>query len=260
MGYTIIKQINKVRIIKINRPKVQNAVNFDLVTQLKEDFKESESSKEVSVIIITGEGHDSFSAGGDIKYVINLNPNEAIQYSNHVHELLNQIERLDKPVIAAINGFALGGGCQISLACDLRYASINAKIGQPEVRLGICPGWGGTQRLGRIVGFSKAKELIFTGKIIDASEAFRINLVNKVVALNKEEQQKVNQNEISIKSALNEKLITECITLAETMERFDFNSLKILKVLTNKAQDMNNNVGLYLERLAYLSSLHSKHQ
>lgn len=117
-----------------------------------------------------------------------MSPNEAIRYANHVHELLNQIEGLAKPVIAAINGYALGGGCQIALACDMRIVSAIAKIGQPEVKIGISPGWGGTQRLSRVVGLSKAKELIYTGKIIDANEAHRIKLVNKVVKLDDNEK------------------------------------------------------------------------
>jgi 3-hydroxypropionyl-coenzyme A dehydratase len=257
LGYTIVEQRDKISIIKINRPEARNAVNYELVTQLKEDFAEAESNEKVSVVIITGEGHDSFSAGGDIKYVSTLNPNEAIQYSTHVHGLLNQIEELNKPVIAAINGYALGGGCQISLACDIRYATMKSKLGQPEVKLGICPGWGGTQRLARLIGVSRAKELIFTGKIIDATEAFRINLINKVIYINEDEQENMNFKEESLKVALNERLIDECIILAETMTKRDSNALKMLKSLTNKVRDTNISTGTYLERLAFFSYLFS---
>jgi 3-hydroxypropionyl-coenzyme A dehydratase len=255
LSYTIVEQRDNIILIKINRPEARNAVNYELVTQLKEDFAEAESNEKVSVVIITGEGHDSFSAGGDIKYVSNLTPHEAIQYSSHVHELLNQIEELNKPVIAAINGYALGGGCQISLACDIRYATMKSKLGQPEVKLGICPGWGGTQRLARLIGVSRAKELIFTGKIIDATEAFRINLVNKVIYIDENKQKKMNFKEEDLKVVLNERLIDECINLAETMTRLDSNALKILKSLTNKARDLNTSSGKYLERLAFLSYL-----
>jgi 3-hydroxypropionyl-coenzyme A dehydratase len=145
--YTITEQRGNIRIIKINRPEVHNAINFDLVTELKREISLCETNEKISAVILTGEGSTAFSAGGDLKHVIKMSPNEAIHYANHVHELLNHIEGLAKPVIAAINGFALGGGCQIALACDIRIASINAKIGQPEVKIGISPGWGGTQRL-----------------------------------------------------------------------------------------------------------------
>ena len=190
--YIITEQRENTRIIKINRPEVYNAINFDLVTELKREICLCETNEKICAVILTGEGFNSFSAGGDLKNVIKMSPNDAIQYANHVHELLNIIEGLAKPVLAAINGFALGGGCQIALACDLRIASSNAKIGQPEVKIGISPGWGGTQRLSRIVGISKAKELIYTGKIIDANEAYNIKLINKIVRLNDDEKQKDN--------------------------------------------------------------------
>lgn len=253
MGSTIVKQIGKTKLIKINRPEAKNAVNYELVTQLKQDFAEAEFDDTISTVIITGAGYDSFSAGGDLKFVINLTPHEAIRYSTHVHELLNQIENLNKPVIAAINGYALGGGCQLSLACDIRYATMYSKLGQPEVKLGICPGWGGTQRLTRLVGISRAKELIFTGKIIDATEALKINLVNKVIYIDKMDQDKIEINKDFLKTALNERLIEECLSLADYIAEFQSDWLKILKSLANKARDSNIDTGIYLERLALSS-------
>ena len=132
------------------------------------------------MIILIGEGK-AFVAGADIEQMSSINPNRAREFANHGMELMTYIENLEKPVIAAVNGFALGGGCELALACDLRIASSKAKFGQPEVGLGITPGFGGTQRLSRLIGSSNAKLLIYTGNIIDANEAYRMGLVNSVV-------------------------------------------------------------------------------
>jgi 3-hydroxypropionyl-coenzyme A dehydratase len=248
--YIITEQRENTRIIKINRPEVYNAINFDLVTELKREICLCETNEKICAVILTGEGLNSFSAGGDLKNVIKMSPNDAIQYANHVHELLNLIEGLAKPVLAAINGFALGGGCQMALACDLRIASSNAKIGQPEVKIGISPGWGGTQRLSRIVGISKAKELIYTGKIIDANEAYNIKLINKIVRLNDDEKQKDNpivENLILLK----EKLLRECVSIAESINNGYPIVTKTCKVLINKARDADSDTGLLLEYLAF---------
>ena len=248
--YIITEQRENARIIKINRPEVYNAINFDLVTELKREICLCETNEKIFAVILTGEGLNSFSAGGDLKNVIKMSPNDAIQYANHVHELLNLIEGLAKPVLAAINGYALGGGCQIALACDLRIASSNAKIGQPEVKIGISPGWGGTQRLSRIVGISKAKELIYTGKIIDANEAYNIKLINKIVRLNDDEKQKDNpivENLILLK----EKLLRECVSIAESINNGYPIVTKTCKVLINKARDADSDTGLLLEYLAF---------
>jgi len=248
--YIITEQRENTRIIKINRPEVYNAINFDLVTELKREICLCETNEKICAVILTGEGLNSFSAGGDLKNVIKMSPNDAIQYANHVHELLNLIEGLAKPVLAAINGYALCGGCQIALACDLRIASSNAKIGQPEVKIGISPGWGGTQRLSRIVGISKAKELIYTGKIIDANEAYNIKLINKIVRLNDDEKQKDNpivENLILLK----EKLLRECVSIAESINNGYPIVTKTCKVLINKARDADSDTGLLLEYLAF---------
>src|SRR5829696_446858 len=135
-------------------------------SQINDDIASAEDK--IKVIIITGAGEKSFCAGGDIRYVANIDPIEAEIYATYMHGLLNKIENIEKPVIAAINGYALGGGCQLALACDIRIASSNAKLGQTEVTIGVPPGWGGTQRLLRIVGPAKAKELIYTGKMMTA--------------------------------------------------------------------------------------------
>src|SRR5918998_6378360 len=172
-----------IAIIKMNRPEVLNALNKEIMTELSQAIDIVSTDDGIKVIVITGTGERSFCAGADIRYVVNVDPIEAERYATFVHTLLTTIENLEKPVIAAINGYALGGGCQLALACDIRIASSNAKIGQTEVKIGIPPGWGGTQRLARIVGMAKSKELIFTGKIICAKEAKEINLFNMVISL-----------------------------------------------------------------------------
>ncbi len=179
--------------ITINRPKVLNALNVKTVLELVAAFEEMANDDDVRVVILTGSGEKSFVAGADIKEFQNLSPDGARQYAMRGQKLLNLIERLGKPVIAAINGYALGGGCEIAMACTIRIASENARIGQPEVGLGLIPGYGGTQRLPRLVGKGRAYEMILTGQHIDAARAEQIGLVNKVVpqASLKEECEKI---------------------------------------------------------------------
>src|SRR5919197_344753 len=184
-------QVNDLAIIKINRPEVLNALDKEVAAKLYTALDVANADDKIKVIIITGAGERSFCAGGDIRYVVNIDPIEAERYATLIHNLLNKIENLEKPVIAAINGYALGGGCQLALACDIRIASSNAKIGQTEVTIGVPPGWGGTQRLSRIVGPVKAKELIYSGKMITAEEAEQVGLVNKVVSLTPEEENRL---------------------------------------------------------------------
>src|ERR671931_292727 len=180
-----------IAIIKINRPEVLNALNREAMSELSTAIDIVDADDKIKVLIITGTGDKSFCAGADIRYVVNIDPIEAERYATLIHNLLNKIENLEKPVIAAINGYALGGGCQLALACDIRIASSNAKIGQTEVTIGVPPGWGGTQRLSRIVGPVKAKELIYSGKMITAEEAEQVGLVNKVVSLTPEEENRL---------------------------------------------------------------------
>ena len=176
----VIEKKSDVAWIKINKPESLNALDENLISELKYAFETTGKDDEVSVIILIGEGK-AFVAGADIEQMSSINPNRAREFANHGMELMTYIENLEKPVIAAVNGFALGGGCELALACDLRIASSKAKFGQPEVGLGITPGFGGTQRLSRLIGSSNAKLLIYTGNIIDANEAYRMGLVNSVV-------------------------------------------------------------------------------
>jgi len=180
-GYEYLKieqEINITTII-LNRPQVRNILDSGILTELENNLTELENDAETKVIIITGT--DNFCAGANIKELLEKHPVEAETFSRLGHKVFNHIENMEKPVIAAVNGYALGGGCELAMACDIRIASENAKFGQPEVNLGLIPGFGGTQRLARLVGIGRAKELIFTGRIIDAKEAETMGLVNKVV-------------------------------------------------------------------------------
>ena len=178
MKYIQLEPQADIAIIKINRPEALNALNTDVIFELSRTIDIIGVDDDIKAVIITGVGERSFCAGADISYMVNITPIMAEKYASSAQEVLNKIEKLEKPVIGAINGFALGGGCELAMVCDIRIASSNAKLGQPEVTIGIPPGWGGTQRLLRIVGPSKAKEMIFTGKMISAEEAEQIGLVN----------------------------------------------------------------------------------
>lgn len=180
----ILKHINdKTATLTINRPEALNAFNQDVIEELEFVIEETIQDDKVGVIIITGAGEKSFIAGADIKAMQKMDQASALDFGEKGQLLTKMIENSPKPVIAAVNGFALGGGCEISLACHIRIASENAIFSQPEVSLGILPGWGGTQRLPRIIGYGLANEMIVSGKMVDAKEALRIGLVNHVVAL-----------------------------------------------------------------------------
>ncbi len=167
--------------ITLNRPKVLNALNGELVTELGEVFSDVAGDESIAVSILTGAGEKAFAAGADIAEIAQKNALSGLAMAEKGQAVLRLLETMRKPSIAAVNGFALGGGCEIAMACTVRIASEKAKFGQPEVNLGIIPGYGGTQRLPRIVGKGVAMELVLTGRIIDAAEALRIGLVTKVV-------------------------------------------------------------------------------
>ena len=167
-------------VIKINRPKALNALNTETIIDIGAAVDDIENDDSVKVAIITGEGR-AFAAGADIAAMKDMYGLEGYSYSKIGHDVYRHIEKVKKPFIAAINGFAFGGGFEMTLACDIRIASTKAKFSMPEVGLGIIPGYGGTQRLPRLIGETKAKELIFTAKIIDADEAYRLGILNKVV-------------------------------------------------------------------------------
>ena len=168
--------------ITVNRPKVLNALNPATMGDLRRAFTAAQEDPEVRVVILTGAGEKAFVAGADLNELRKLTLIEGKEYTHAGQAVLDLIENLGKPVIACVNGFALGGGCEIAMACTLRLASENAKLGQPEVTLGLIPGYGGTQRLPRLVGRGVAMQLVLTGGMISAQEAYRIGLVNEVVA------------------------------------------------------------------------------
>lgn len=168
--------------ITINRPEKLNAINKETIKELSQAFKAAENNKEVKVIIVTGAGQKAFIAGADISEFAHFNVDEGKRLAKEGQvSLFDTIENLKKPVIAAVNGFALGGGLELAMACHVRIASSNARMGLPEVSLGVIPGYGGTQRLSQLAGKGKAMELILTAGMIDANEAYRIGLVNSVV-------------------------------------------------------------------------------
>ena len=169
-----------VAVLTVDRQEALNALDVATLTELRDRLHDVAADEEVRAVILTGAGEKAFVAGADIKYMSGLGVEQAKVWGALGHEAGRLLETMPKPTIAAVNGFALGGGCELALACDIRYAASGAKLGQPEVNLGIIPGWGGTQRLARVCGLGVAKELIFTGRIVGAEEALRIGLVNAV--------------------------------------------------------------------------------
>ena len=176
-----VSKNKQIGILTINRPDSLNAMNREVLIEFINGLKKIQSKKDIRVIIITGSGEKAFIAGADIKLMQKMDREEAFEFANLGQELANLIEKSAKPVIAAVNGYALGGGCEIALSCHLRIASDNAIFAQPEVKIGLLPGWGGTQRLPRIIGRGLANEVILTGRNVTAKEALDIGLVNKVV-------------------------------------------------------------------------------
>ncbi|HJR47866.1 MAG TPA: enoyl-CoA hydratase-related protein [Nitrososphaeraceae archaeon] len=277
MKYIQLEPREEIAIIRINRQEALNAMNIDVITELSKTIDMVGVDDGIRAIILTGAGERSFCAGADIAYMANIDPVQAEKYASSAQAVLNKIENLQKPVIAAVNGFALGGGCELAMVCDIRIASSNAKLGQPEVTIGIPPGWGGTQRLLRIVGPAKAKELVFTGKMITAEEAERIGLVNRIVGLTPEEentttktttksttvnpsdssskeqlsneeiQKREKQRDSELAKVLNKKLMNECLSFAKEITKNSFTAVKTSKMLINKGMDADIDTGLRLE-------------
>jgi enoyl-CoA hydratase len=169
-----------IAIVTIDRPEALNALDAATLTDLRDRLHEIASDKTVRAVVLTGAGEKAFAAGADIRYMSGLDVEQARAWGALGHETTALLETMPKPTIAAINGLALGGGCELALACDLRYAAARAKLGQPEINLAIVPGWGGTQRLARVCGVGVAKDLIYTGRTVNAEEALRIGLVHEI--------------------------------------------------------------------------------
>lgn len=218
---------DKVCIITMNRPKALNALNNDTLKELSQIIDIVSEKEEILGIIITGEGK-AFVAGADIRQMQNYKSEEGRKYAGYAQGVFDKIEELEKPVIAAVNGYALGGGCELAMSCDIRIASEKAIFGQPEVNLGVIPCFGGTQRLSRLVGTGVAKELIFTGRQVKAEEAKAIGLINKVVL-----------SEVLLEEAM--KMMDEIIKKAPIAVRY-------AKVVINKGIDMDLKNALELEK------------
>jgi 3-hydroxypropionyl-coenzyme A dehydratase len=257
MKYIQLEPQGDIAILRLNRPEALNAMNADVISELSKMIDILAADDSIKAVVITGAGERSFCAGADISYMVNIDSMQAERYATSAQDVINRIDRLEKPVIAAINGFALGGGCELAMACDIRIASSNAKMGQPEVTIGIPPGWGGTQRLLRLVGPAKAKELIFTGKMIMADEAYNIGLVNKVISLGPDDKLppegpkgdavKEKERASEIAKILNKKLMDECIALAKEIAKNSFVAVKVSKKLINRGMDTDLETGLRLE-------------
>ncbi|MBM4169304.1 MAG: enoyl-CoA hydratase [Ignavibacteria bacterium] len=222
----LVESKNRIAYVTINRPDKLNALNAVTKVELREAFEAIADNPEISVVILTGIGEKSFVAGTDIKELADLDAKTGKVLAEGGQAVFSLIENLGKPVIAAVNGFALGGGCELALACHVRIASENAKFGQPEVNLGIIPGYGGTQRLTRLVGKAKATEMILTGDFIDAQEAYRIGLVNRVVPLPEliktaeEMAQKISsKSQVAIRLSLTAINAADEVSLSEGLER-----------------------------------------
>lgn len=235
---TIIRDTDKqgIATVTINRPKKLNALNSKVLDEIKKVFDSLEEDDSVSAVIVTGAGDKAFVAGADIKELRDLNKHTGEEASRKGQQIFQQIEDSRKPVVAAVNGYALGGGAELAMACHLRVAGSNAVFGLPEVGLGLIPGYGGTQRLSRIVGRAKALEMILTGKQIDAEQARQIGLVNAVSEENPVEearkliQQILSKGPLAIQKAIeavfasdkNEDYRTEAVLFGELCETEDF--------------------------------------
>jgi enoyl-CoA hydratase len=177
----LVAREDAVAVVTIDRPEAMNALDVTTLTALRDRLVELAADPEVRAVVLTGSGEKAFAAGADIKYMSGLDIDQARAWGALGHEAGRLLETMPKATVAAVNGFALGGGCELALACDIRLASTRAKLGQPEINLGIIPGWGGTQRLARTTTLGFAKELIFTGRVVEADEALRRGLVDAVV-------------------------------------------------------------------------------
>jgi len=226
--FIIYEKSEGVATITLNRPETLNAFSKEVIEEVLQAVEDVKKDENVRVVVLTGAGEKAFSAGADIKAMKGVNALKARELSLMGEKLCVAFENLEKPVIAAINGYALGGGLEVAMACDLRIASENARMGQTEINIGLIPGWGGTQRLTRLVGVGKAKELVYTGKMIDAKTAEQLGIVNMVVPADK---------------------------FRETVRQFALElaskapvALKVAKALINKGSEISLDAALALER------------
>ena len=223
----IFEKQDNIGVLKINRPKAMNALNTETICELSQIIDEINLDQDIKVLVVTGEGK-AFVAGADIVEMKDKTSEEARVFAELGMRLFRKIELMEKPVIAAVNGFALGGGCELSMSCDIRLAGEKAKFGQPEVGLGITPGFGGTQRMSRLVGLAKAKELIFTAKMINAAEAEKIGLVNSVVP--------------------QEELMDKVMEMAKQIAQNSPMAVKYAKSAINRGYETDIETAMYIEK------------
>ena len=227
MNNLLMEVENEIAVVTINRPKSLNALYSETLAELNTCLAEIEGRTDIKVVILTGSGSKSFVAGADISEMVNATPAEGRAMGLLAREAFGRLENMPQVTIAAVNGFALGGGCEISMACDIRVAAENAKFAQPECGLGILPGVGGTQRLARLVGKGRAKEMIFTCDMIDAQDAYRIGLANHVVP--------------------QEELLDYCKAMAGRIMKNAPYAVSLAKQVINSGADMDLDNGLKLE-------------
>jgi len=226
--FIIYEKSEGIATITLNRPEALNAFSKEVAEEVLQALEDIRNDENVRVVVLTGAGEKAFSTGADIKAMKGMNALKARELSVMGGKLCSAFENLEKPVIAAINGYALGGGLEVAMACDLRIASENARVGQTEINMGLIPGWGGTQRLTRLVGITKAKELVLTGKMIDAKTAEQLGIVNMVVPADKfKETVRQFAAELASKAPV---------------------ALKVAKALINKGSEISLDAALALER------------
>ena len=223
----LFKKEKNIGILSINRPDALNALSSEVLHELDQAIDIIDKDEEIHIVILTGEGR-AFVAGADIKEMKDMDVFQAREFADCGLNVFRKIELMEKPIIAAVNGFALGGGCELSMCCDIRIASEKAKFGQPEVGLGIIPGFAGTQRLSRLVGMGRAKELIFTTDMINAEEAYRIGLVNKVVSA--------------------DQLMEEALNMANKIVGKGQIAVRFAKTSINRGMETDIETGMVIER------------
>ncbi len=225
--YVKTEKKNEIGIIILKKPEAVNLLDTKTLKELAGSLEKLNNDGQIRAVIIKGD--KNFSSGADVKEMKDKHPREAEAFSRLGHKVFSQVENMDKPVIAAVNGYALGGGCELALACDIRIAGESARFGQPEINLGLIPGFGGTQRLTRLVGIGRAKELILTGRIMDAKEASDIGLVNRVVK--------------------DEELMEKTMEIAQVLAEKSQIAIKMAKSLVNNSREINR--GLEMEIVSF---------